>query len=514
MLFFAFMQVKSILFWLYLWQLKNYHFGRFKSHFSTAKGRGIFLNKLFFLKLLCIPLFFVGLGYNTVIPLLLSVLIILIEGGISFKKFVSKSVIAPKLTKKAIVLLAANLIVFSTAAIYASNVSLEAFLLLSTLLILLNILTPIIVSLIVFLFQPITVFLKFRIIRRAKKKRAELKNLKVIGITGSYGKSSTKEFLFSILSSKFKNVKKTPKNINSELGISEFINNELNKDDEYFICEMGAYNKGGIKLLCQIADPQIGILTGINNQHLSTFGSQENIVKAKFELVEYVKDFSVLNWDNFLIQNHPTHDKKVYKCSYKDQSADGFAKDIKIFKDHLEFIVAIDGKEEEMRANVLGKQNISNLLLAIFVACKLGLSLEEIKKGLEKISPKEGGMEIIGNYIDATYSSNANGVIAHLEFLECWKGRRAIVMPCLIELGGEAKRIHEEIGKKILDVCDLGIITSKDYLKDIKKGGGDKIIYINNPDKIIEKIKGFQGEDDIVLLESRIPKRIIKEIKK
>ena len=236
------------------------------------------------------------------------------------------------------------------------------------------------------------------------------------------GNLLTKEFLYTILSYKYTGVKRTKENYNSEIGISQFILNELNKDDKYFICEMGAYNRGGIKLLCNIADPQIGILTGVNNQHLSTFGTQENIVKTKFELIEYVKNFSVLNWDNYLIKNYKIKDS--YKYSYLEKQ-DIYAENVKIFKDHIEFNACLkNGEKEYFKVNVLGGHNVSNLLGVIFVAYKLGMSLKEISEGARNIEPSQGGMTLVNNFIDATYSSNANGVMAHLNFLNLWSGKR------------------------------------------------------------------------------------------
>jgi UDP-N-acetylmuramoyl-tripeptide--D-alanyl-D-alanine ligase len=276
---------------------------------------------------------------------------------------------------------------------------------------------------------------------------------------------------------------------------------------------MGAYNKGGIKLLCDIADPQIGILTGINNQHLATFGSQENIVKAKFELIEYVKDFAVLNWDNFLIQKHKIKKDNIFKSSYKEKQ-DIYAENIKVFKDHLEFDVIINDKRENFSINVLGKQNISNILTATITANKLGMSLKEIKEAVKKIKPEFGGMTHRKNFLDATYSSNANAVIAHLDFLKNWKGKKVIIMPCLIELGTESKRIHEEIGKKINEICDLAIITTQDQFQTIKNQAKDKVIFESDINKIIELIKKYNSKEDIILLESRVPKKIIEYSKK
>ncbi|HOI60343.1 MAG TPA: Mur ligase family protein [Candidatus Pacearchaeota archaeon] len=498
-------QVKNSLFWIYLWQLKNYHIGRFKDHFRTKRGKSIFLNFFYISKIIALILF--SFNYLIFLPFL----IIIFEGLISLFKIIIKKFNYPVFTKKTIFLFTLTILLF-VALFKTINYSNIFFL--SSKLLLINILTPFIVSFVILILQPFTFLIRSITLMKASNKRKKLKNLKVIGITGSYGKSSTKEFLYTFLSYKYKGVKKTKENFNSEIGISKFILDELNENDNYFVCEMGAYNRGGIKLLCNIADPQIGILTGINNQHLSTFGSQENIVKAKFELIEYVKDFSVLNWDNYLIKNNKKTFSNIYKYSYLEEQ-DIYATDIKIFKDHIEFNACLkNGEKEYFKVNVLGGHNVSNLLGAIFVAYKLGMNLKEISNAAKNIIPSQGGMTIINNFIDATYSSNANGVMAHLGLLNLWEGKKVIVMPCLIELQKESKRIHKEIGKKIHEICDLAIITTNDNFDDLKEEGKEKVIFENNPNKILEIIKKYNKKEDIILLESRVPSELIKKIRK
>jgi len=504
---FILIEIKAILFWIYLWQLKNYHIGRFKDHFSTTKGKNIFLNYFFIASVLSVLLFNLN-GIFYFIPLLL----IIVQGFLILPNMMKRSIITPTFTKKTIFLFLINIIIFSLIGILSFNLA-NNILHLSFYLLILIVLTPLLTSLIILTLQPLTVLLRNIKINKAKNKRKTLKNLIVIGITGSYGKTSTKEFLYTILSSKFENVKKTFKNENSEIGISNFILNKLTQNDKYFICEMGAYNKKGIQLLCNIANPQIGILTGVNNQHLATFGSQEIIVKTKFELINHVKSFSVVNWDNYLIKNFKTEKNNIYKSSYKEKQ-DIYAENIKIFKDHLEFNVIINNEKELFHVPVLGQQSISNILTASFVAHKLGMTLKEIAQAVKNIKPEFGGMVKRKNFLDATYSSNANAVIAHLNFLKEWNGKKIIIMPCLIELGHESKRIHKEIGEKIKEVCDLAIITTLDQFQEIKKTAGDKAIYSNNPNEILNMLKKYDSSEDIILLESRVPKEIIKYSKK
>ena len=472
-----FRTTKVILFYLYLWQLKEYHTGRFLDHFRTEKGKQLLFNKLNILKIILFFSFFA-------VPLLLFFVAAILYIFESLKVLIDllrKRFKKPILTKKTVCLILAGVLVEILFIVIFFHIDIVSFVFW---LLLFDILTPIITSAIVLLFQPLTVLARSQIIKKAKAKRAKFKDLLVIGITGSYGKTSTKEFLAIILSEKYK-VLKTKEHQNSEVGISQCILNDLKEDHEIFVCEMGAYNRGGIKLLCDIAKPQIGILTGINEQHMATFGSLENIIKGKYELIESLpKDGTAF----FNAQNK--YCLQLYEKT-------------KIKKILYGQAVTFPGEE-----NILG---------AIAVAKELGMTEEEISKGCEKVENKMPGIQtkqgINGlNIIDATYSANPDSVISHLEWLKSQPGKKIIVMPCLIELGSASSGIHRKFGKKIAEVCNLAIITTKDRFKEIKGEAGEKVIFMENPKEILEKIKNFCQAEDYVLLESRVPNKLVKDL--
>jgi len=424
---------KLFVFWVWLWQLKEYHWGRFMAHFETQA-----LRKLFFSASWRIH----GIRY-------------------------------PKLTKKIILILLSGIILEITFLfIIFNSLGYVLYLIGSVILI------PIFASVLILLFQiPTDILIKI-ILNKAKIKRGGFKDLSVIGITGSYGKTAVKEFLFEILSSKFK-VLKTEKNNNTEIGITKTILNKLNSSHQVLIAEIGAYQIGKIKQVCNIIKPKIGILTGINEQHLSTFRSLENIKKAKYEILECSE----------------------IKINYND--LDLIATDIIIEKEYISFKI----NSVDFKINLLGKHNIENILLATSCAMKLGMSLEEISRACLKIKPAQGGMKFLKRngltILDASYSANSSGVIADLNYLNIYDGKKVIVMPCLIELGKMSKEVHKKIGNKIAQICDLAIITTKDYFKEIKQNR-DNIILIEDPQKIIKKLKEIpQGT---ILLEGRIPK--------
>ena len=550
LLFWIFREIKSCLFWTYLWQLKNYHIGRFMAHFETYNGKKTLFNGLFFLKILlflCLlvlmfpssvsPLdnYIYNYGAYLLIAIPLSFLVYLVEGIVAAIGIMRRKVKGPKLTAKIGVLLPFIFLPLLAAAVifarlflndiyYPSSWAIFELVPFAFISLAFDILTPLVVSLIILLFQPITVILRGRILRRAERKRSKLENLLTIGITGSYGKSSVKEFLKTILSGEFK-VVATSKNHNSEIGIAECILKEVKEDDEVFICEMGAYSKGGIKLLCDIAKPKIGILTGINNQHLSTFGSQKNIIKTKFELIDSLPEegLAVLNWDSDFIKDN--FKSKVSSIKYSlHGKEDIWAEEIKEGKENISFkAVSKTGESHEFSAKLMGIQNIPNLLAAIAVGRKLGMQFSDIAKKVLEIKPEQGGMKILKskdgyNVIDATYSSNSDGLSAHLDYLKHWEGRKILVMPCLIELGRNGKETHYKLGRKIGEVCDMVIITSRDYFKQIKKGAmetgmkDENIVFLDGYQAIYDKIIYCIRETDVIFLESRVPSKLMDKL--
>ncbi len=439
---------KAFFFWAWLWQLKEYHLGRFKAHFETQKIRKI-----------------ISSFYRV--------------------KF-------PKFTKKVIVIVGFG--VLSEGLILVSIYGLENkwFFLLLFLLLLLSI---IISSLIVLFFQIPTYFLRKKILTRAAKKREKFENLLVIGITGSYGKTSTKEFLAEILSRKY-NVLKTPKHVNAEIGIAKTILNELKEDYQIFVCEIGAYERGKIREVCQMIKPKIGILTGINEQHLSTFGSLENIIKAKYELIESLPEdgLAVFNGEN-------EYCRELFQ------------------KTKIQKILS---KPSQHKFDLTGKNlfpwDLENLSLAVTVSEYLGIDKIKIEKALQDLeSPIKIKKGIQGlNIVDSTYSANPKSVVSHLNYLRGMEGKKVIVMPCLIELGELTREVHKRIGEKIGEVCDLAVITTRDYFKELKAGAqksgmpDDKILLVEKPKQIFEIIKNFCSAGDVILLESRVPQTLVK----
>jgi UDP-N-acetylmuramoyl-tripeptide--D-alanyl-D-alanine ligase len=519
---------RAFLFYLYLWQLKEYHIGRFLAHFETQKGKSLILNYTNILKIILLAFFLIKVPLMTFFG---AIAFYLIEFFKTCLDIILKKIKKPILTKKAIFLTTVSFIFLTTFA-YLAFLSYgfwekfgifqnsEKIVVFAFWLLVCDVLAPFFASLVVLLFQPLAVWQRNKIIKKAQKKIAKFPKLLVIGITGSYGKTSTKEFLYTILASKFgqDKVLKTQAHQNSEVGISQCILNNLNENHRIFIVEMGAYNVGGIKLLCDIAKPKIGVLTGINEQHLATFGSQENIIKAKYELIESLPENGLAFFNA----------KNKYCVNLYNQTK------IKRF---------IYGQEANFFGEDAKRPGGENILGAMAVAKELGMTEEEIKRRVDKIPNKIPGIQIkkgLGGLkiIDATYSANPDGVIANLDYLKTFRqaqGKLILVMPCLIELGRASKEVHQRIGKKIGQVCDLAIITTSDRFADIKLGVSEvrprsvELLYMENPKKIFEKIRtvlseknlvSSQGSEiksttqagDVVLLESRVPKKLYQQL--
>jgi len=399
---------------------------------------------------------------------------------------------------------------------------------------LLDILFPIFISILIILFQVPTFFIKKIIIKKAKNKIKNFKKLLVIGVTGSYGKTSTKEFLYELLSQKYKTFK-TPANQNTEIGVAKAILKGLKKGHQVFVCEMGAYKRGEIKAICDIVHPKIGILTGISWQHISLFGNFKNIISTKYELIASLPNdgVAILNAANDecrkLAQRVSTK-KYLYslyqplKSDPKDHDFDTWVQDVNETSEFVEVKLKTFKGDEKIKLNLLGKYNVENFLGAVTCALHLGIPLKTIREIALKIKPtltslrKRKGKNDV-TIIDDSYSQNPDGVFNAIEYLRTYKkGKKIILMPCLIELGKSAPSIHKSIGRTIGKVFNLAVITTPFYFEEIKIGAMEskipegKIFFSNNPKKILEKIEPYLTSENIILIEGRVNEKIIKKL--
>ena len=362
---------------------------------------------------------------------------------------------------------------------------------------------------------------------KAKKRLNERNDLITIGITGSYGKTSSKNILNEILSSKYI-TRPTPKNYNTPYGIMMTINNNLDKFDDILITEMGAYTTGDIKKICDFVHPKYGILTIIGDAHLETFGTKENIVKTKFELIESLPSdgLAILNMDDKYQTSYNIKNKvRVKWISIGNNNADVYATNIKCNNHGMSFDCHYNGEKVSLKTRILGSHNVYNILASIALALELGISKEDIKSSVLSLKSTEHRLELkkMGNFymLDDAYNSNPVGASSALDVLNNMNGTKVIVTPGMIELGKVEKEKNYELGKKISEVCDYCILIGEKRTKIIKKAlldnnyNSDNIFVVNNVVsgyKIIEALKE-EDKDIYALFENDLPDIYTEDVK-
>ncbi|MYE26167.1 MAG: UDP-N-acetylmuramoyl-tripeptide--D-alanyl-D-alanine ligase [Chloroflexi bacterium] len=302
--------------------------------------------------------------------------------------------------------------------------------------------------------QPLEAALCRRYLRQAADTLDKIQP-KVIGITGSYGKTTTKSFLRDILSARF-SAYATPKSYNTLMGISLAINRDLADDyrTEYFISEMGAYVEGEIDRICQLTPPDIAVVTEIGPQHLERFGSLENVRKAKYELIKNLPadGVAVLNWDNPYIremaaEGYPstilTVSRKLTLEAAQKRGVTWVASDVQETLEGLRFTASrVDaGENAQITTPVVGEHNVTNLLLCIAIARHEGIALRQIAMRIRSLQPAESRLVLQTTaagitIINDAYSANPKGIVSALKILGMHEmGARLLITPGMIELG-------------------------------------------------------------------------------
>lgn len=354
---------------------------------------------------------------------------------------------------------------------------------------------------------------------KAKHKLASMNNLDVIGITGSYGKTSSKNILNDILSIKFYTCP-SPKNFNTPNGLMITINNHLDKFANVFIAEMGAFKQGEIKELCDFVHPKYGILTKIGTAHMDSFGSQENIQKGKFELIESLpKDgCGVLNGDDELQINYKLKNKcNILWIGIDNKDVDVRAENIEMTYKGMSFNVIFKGDKNKYKFEIklLGKPNIYNILAGIALGKYLGISTEQLQLGVKKVKSIEHRLELKKyldiNIIDDAYNSNPVGSKMAVDVLNLMPGKKIIVTPGMIELGEKEYELNMKFGQHIAEVCDEVILVGKEQTRPIYDGlmsknyKEEKIHIINDVKVAFKLMQELKGKETYVLLENDLP---------
>ena len=376
---------------------------------------------------------------------------------------------------------------------------------------------PILVCLAYYITYPFEVMHNKTFIKKAKKK-LECQNLIKIGITGSYAKTSVKNILVALLSEKYK-VCGTPMSFNTPLGISKTVLEHLDSNDQVLITEMGARYVGDIKELCDIVKPNIGIITGIGNQHLLTFKTKENLVKTKMELADYLQSNNgklFINGDNEeLCLIAKSFDNKIVSFPFKEKTK-LHAKDLVYTKNGVEFTIVYKTKEYKTSAALLGKHNVSNIMLCAQVCVELGLTIEEVIKGIEKLLPSPHRLALIPSsesriIIDDAYNGSVEGAKAALEVLSSYSTKKVVITPGLVELGQEQYVSNKEFGKLMATKADFVIINGSTNYQSVYDGlieGGMKeenIYHSGGLKQAVEILNEITNPGDVVLFENDLP---------
>lgn len=355
----------------------------------------------------------------------------------------------------------------------------------------------------------------------ARRMLRAMPHLKIIGITGSFGKTSTKHFLYRVLSERY-NVLMTPGNFNTTLGVVRTIREHLKPHHEVFIVEMGAKQRGDIKEICDLVQPTMGIVTSVGEMHLETFGTVENIARTKFELVDAVGEggFAVVNIDSEAAYNHLRgHNIKATTYGIENVAADYRASDVRYSQLETTFSLERGGRVDVgYAAHILGRGNILNITAALAIAEHLGITPEECRRAVKQIEQVEhrlsmrtgGGVTIL----DDAYNSNPAGARMALEVLAGFatQGCRYVVTPGFVEMGAKQYDNNRTFGRDIAAANPDGVYVVNEVnraaiAEGLADGGyaAERISYVASFKEAMAELQPRLKVGDVVLYENDLP---------
>lgn len=334
----------------------------------------------------------------------------------------------------------------------------------------------------------------------ASFKRDKL-NIPVIGITGSVGKTSTKDMISGVLETKFK-VCKTKGNLNNHIGLPLTILSI--KDEEVLVSEMGMNHLGEISTLSKILKPTIGVITNVGTAHIGNLGSRENILKAKLEIKEGLNGKLIINNDNDMLHNWHQKEKEdnIVTIGINNVS-DYMAKDVS-YNEYTSFKY----NDEEMILKVGGEAFVYNSLMAIAVGSLLNIDIKDIKNGIENFKLTNNRLEIIDakgyKIINDCYNANFDSVKEGLNNLNKFNGRKIAVLGDMLELGSYSDELHKKVGEEVLkNNIDIVVTVGEKskLINEVTKNNIESYHFDNNNDAI-NYLKGIIKEEDIILVKA------------
>lgn len=519
--------VRAILFHLSLWQRNEYRFDRyFNFLFRTDEGSRLLTSPQGLAKwviLGALPFLFTGVYH---VALFWAALVIFLQEFFDFgAEITSRRLKRPQITSHSIILagIIFALTIATGTALWPMLKVLSIFSGLAVVMLVTDRAIPIVTFLAIAILKPYKALQAHQAAKIARAKLEKFTDLQKIGITGSYGKSSTKEFLAHILQSSF-NTFKTPKNINTRIGVARVIAAKLNKSHEVAVVEMGAYTKGEVKAVCDLVHPNIGILTAIAPQHLALFGSLQNIATAKFELIRSLPDSAtaVVNIDNKVIAKNVSSIKSGVVTYSTTKKADVYATKIESHyrypNPNISFTLHHGSDKRNITVPLIGIHTVSNIIAASAAALTLGVSMTKIQRALKSVEPSDTAMRVRKGInssvvIDDSYSSNPDGVIAAIDSLVAFEGnKKIVVMSPLIELGNKAETEHARIAKHLLKQGVFQVIVTKPDVKKIFDEVGVPALYFRETQDAINHMQSLVEPGDVTLIASRISKDLMSHI--
>lgn len=355
--------------------------------------------------------------------------------------------------------------------------------------------------------------------RSARRKLLSQTDLIRIGITGSYGKTSVKHILGTILAEKYP-VLITPRSFNTPMGVARAIRERLLPAHQVFIAEMGARHVGDIRELCRLVRPTIGILTSVGPQHLETFRSVDRVAKTKYELIAALPE----NGQCFFADDRGIV-KRLYDRTEKPKTlvsltagdADVWSENVGVSAEGSAFdLCTAGGARIRCQTRLLGEHNIFNILMAAAAASSLGLSGSQIARGIRRIDPVKSRLELLKNpnsytIINDGFNANPVGAQAALDVLGQFPRRRIVVTPGMVELGAKEAEINKAFGAAIAKAADIAIIVGKKRVQPILDGlreagfPEENIHRVDSLDESTSVLKSLVRRDDTVLYENDLP---------
>ena len=355
----------------------------------------------------------------------------------------------------------------------------------------------------------------FRDAQRILKSRPDLIR---IGITGSWGKTSVKFILGTLLEEKYHTLV-TPASFNTPMGVTKVIRSQLEAGHRVFVAEMGARHVGDIREMCRLVLPVMGILTSVGPQHLDTFRTQERITRTKYELITALpKDGHAFfsDDDGICLELYRKTKKEKTLAGLHGERDQVWAENIHVSPEGSAFDLCIPGEKVACHTKLLGELNIQNIVLSASVCLALDMSLRQIARGIERLEPVEHRLQLISNpggisVIDDAFNSNIRGAKQAFSVLRDFPERRIIVTPGMVELGDQEAELNTQLGEAMADCCDLAILVGENRSAAIREGLArkafpeDRLIVVQSLEEASSWIRTHARAGDTVLFENDLP---------